>query len=146
MFVGKIKIAKTFEEALESYCFPINKQCLSNRTNQCLKSFCECFSVYIEKQTLMGALFEIAVKSEAIDFGKLTGLSTFVMKYVFRPAILKLSSLFSPYAGSTSNSPCRKLKVFSEMCTRLSEKSANERRKESNGHQVINIKDKCPYN
>lgn len=53
----------------------------------------------------------------------LTGLSTFVMKYVFRPAILKASSRFSPNAGSTSNSPLRKLMVFSEMCTRLLKRS-----------------------
>lgn len=53
------------------------------------------------------------------DSRVLTGLSTFVMKNVFRPAILKASSRFSPNAGSTSNSPCRKLRVFSEMWTRL---------------------------
>lgn len=51
------------------------------------------------------------------------------MKYVFRPAILKASSLFSPNAGSTSNSPCRKLKVFSEMCTRLVGKSFKTKKK-----------------
>jgi hypothetical protein len=59
----------------------------------------------------------------------LTGLSTFVMKYVFRPAILRASSLFSPYAGSTSNSPCRKFNVFSEMCTRLLEKFAKQKKR-----------------
>lgn len=35
------------------------------------------------------------------------------------PAILRASSLFSPKPGSTSNSPLRKLRVFSDMCTRL---------------------------
>lgn len=50
----------------------------------------------------------------------LTGLSTFVIKYVLSPAILRDSSLFSPKAGSTSNSPFKKLKVFSDIWTRLS--------------------------
>jgi hypothetical protein len=49
----------------------------------------------------------------------LTGLRTFVIKYVLSPAILRDSSRFSPKAGSTSNSPFKKLKVFSDMCTRL---------------------------
>lgn len=41
------------------------------------------------------------------------------MKYVFKPAMRNDSSRFSPKAGSISNSPFMKLKVFSEMCTRL---------------------------
>lgn len=60
----------------------------------------------------------------------LTGLRTDLMKYVFRPAILKASSRFSPNAGSTSNSPCRKLKVFSEMWTRLLVKTRKTEEKE----------------
>ena len=55
------------------------------------------------------------------EFTILTGLSTFVIKYVLRPAILRDSSLFSPYAGSTSNSPFKKLNVFSDIWTRLKE-------------------------
>lgn len=49
----------------------------------------------------------------------LTGFRTFAIKYVLRPAIRRASSRFSPYAGSTSNSPLRYASVLSEMCTRL---------------------------
>lgn len=51
----------------------------------------------------------------------LTGINTLEMKYVLRPAIRNASSRRSPKAGSTSNSPLRKLKVMFEMWTRLKE-------------------------
>lgn len=49
----------------------------------------------------------------------ITGLIVFMMKKVFMLAILRASSRRSPYPGSTSNSPFKKLNVFSDMCTRL---------------------------
>lgn len=91
--------------------------------------FRSCFSLWNDwKGKLWGihrycCKFSSGLVTSFIDHDQdvLTGLSTFVIKYVFRPAFLSASSRFSPNAGSTSNSPCRKLKVFSEIWTRLLE-------------------------
>lgn len=52
----------------------------------------------------------------------LTCFRTFFIKYVRKPAARNVSSRFSPYAGSTSNSPFRHCNVFSEIWTRLKRK------------------------
>lgn len=59
---------------------------------------------------------------------QLTGIRTFLMKYVFNPAIRNVSSRFSPKAGSTSNSPLKHWRVFSEICTRLCGKKSRKKR------------------
>lgn len=51
-----------------------------------------------------------------------TGLMTRLIRYDFRPDILMWSSLLSPSPGSSSNSPFRKLAVFSERWTLLQTK------------------------
>lgn len=113
--IGGARVELTF--VLKYFCFSFDfDEMLLDCSNWTVENFQKfSFKLRDPVKRTEDSIIIIVINSNKFNKIVLTGFKTFLIKYVFKPAMRNASSRFSPNAGSISNSPDKNSSVFSDI-------------------------------